>query len=375
MAKIRFNSKKMAMLLSGMSKVIQAKSVLPVMSNYKFEVSRNVMTVIAMNSQCCVSNKIEVGSDIENEFVFCIDAALFTSFMNKINSDVDMTFKEDGKVIMKHAYGKISMNYAVYDHFPAVIYPESYKSFKVNGTILSSMINEVSNSVEEDMQDRPILSSVCLDIKKDPDNEGGYKLIVAATDRFEMRVYSTTIEAEEEAQMIVSPYIASVMKGYIQDKEVEVRYDGVRTYFVCDDTYIYDINVEGVYPNYMNIVELSKQGNSIEVLLFDIKDRIGRIASLSDGIIKMYDGEDGRFHIVAKSKGDGWIEEDVRIMNNGSGFKGYFNVFLTKSMLQDVHEDNISLLLSEKVRCLRLEEESNGIHKILLLMQVVGVEF
>lgn len=365
--KITFNSKTMASVLSGMIKVIQEKCVLQSMLNYKFEVQRDVMTIIAMNTRCCVLNKIEVQSDIEDEYVFCINAGMFNSFINKIDGEIEMTFKGN-KAYLKHQYGKLSLSYTEADNFPAVVYPKEYKSFWINGSLLSMMISDVATSAGSDVTDKPILASVCLD------SEAG-TLTVAATDQFNMKVYSTPIDRGDDFKALASPYIADVMKQYVKGKEVEVRYDGTRTYFVCDDTYIYDINAEGKYPNYMNIVNVSKEGNDVEVLGSSLKGCVDRLYALSFGFVKIKKEGDG-LHITSKNKiEDGEIDEQVPVLNESNDMEGYFNVSIFRDMLKCIKSENVTLKFADRVRCMRIEENVDNVYKILLTMQVSNIEF
>lgn len=364
--KIKFDSKKMDDLLSGMIKVISSKSVLPVMSNYKFEVLRDSLNITAMNSQCCVSNRIDVESDFDEQFSFFLDANLFTSFIQKIDGDITMSFK-DRNVTIKHSYGKFNMIYGSYDNFPITVYPKEYKSFRINGSVLSSMISEVSVCAMQD-GDRPVLSSVCLDITPG-------KLVVAATDQFKMRVFSTDIDTEDTATMLVSPYISQIMYKFIKGKTVEVRYDEKRTYFVCDDTYIYDINVEGRYANYGMIIDKSSGNNRscIEVNADEFIGSVRRLCSISNGFVKFTYNEN-KLSLISKTKiGDGDIEENISVLNHSSNFEAVFNIFQVYEIAQCLKNEKNNLIFSNDVRCLRVEESSNGIDKIFLTMQVFNV--
>lgn len=364
--KVKFNSKNMAFVLSGMSKVIQSKAILSIMQDYMLEVERDVLTIVAMNTQCCVRNKIEVQSDFDKPFSFCVDAAMFTSFVNKIDGDVEMSFK-DKTLYLKHKYGKMNMVFESSDNFPIVVVPNEYKSFSISGDILLSMISEVAEAVEVGCPERPILASVCMDIIPG-------RLNVAATDKFVMRIYSTDIETEDTAQMMVSPYIADVIKKYIKGKEVEVRYDGTRTYFICDDTYIYDINVEGTYPKYDVIIEKTNTGVPVELLASSFKDSLDRQYALSDGYVKF--NIDNELHILSKNKmSSGDIQEDIQTMNNPGAFEGYFKVENLKSIMDCINGDVVKFMLCDKVKCLYVNENLNGIDKKLLTMQVMNLTF
>lgn len=361
--KIKIKNKVISSAAKRLSKVIDAKSPLTIMQDFHISVLEDSMTLTAMNPRCVIRERLNIQSDIHENIELAIDGKKFSSIVQKLFGDIEIDINIDKK-IMRISYdsGSLKIPFEGVSMFPSIFYPEKFKSFKIDGDVFYSMLDSVASIVKEDTL-RPILSNICIRV-----NSAEKSMDVVAMDTIELRKCSIQLDSDSDFDMLISTSFYDILRPYTKGKEIEIRYDGKRTYVIAGDYYLYDINSEGKYIDYNRLVDKASSVSSIIVDREQFINKLDRIEVVSECLYKLVVNEDESYIENSESLDEIKIKENIDVVEQEGSFNDNFNIKRSIDFFNALDSDNIVINRSESVRCMFVKEQVSDIKKFFLIM-------
>lgn len=274
---MEFKLSKTALLsrLNSVSKMIQAKNSLPILSNFLFEVQNNVIEITAANDEGQVKTSVECMSD--SSFKVCIGASmLITGLKSLPEQPIVFNINETTlEISISYQGGKF-----VLPGFETTTFPSPNKTQftdqQLSGTLsmpagqLLSGINHVHNLAADDDL-RPTLASVYIDSLAD-------KTIFVGADGHALGTCEMNIKSTAPSFMLskkMCNIIKSILPGVSGDAVVKVG--SSHAMIVCDQYEIYSRLVEGRYPNYNSVMPK----NNDKIVKVETNSLVGAITRVS----------------------------------------------------------------------------------------------
>ena len=215
-------------LLKGLmeiSKAIPAKSALPILENFLFDLTGNILVVTASDSEITLRTEIEVDST-EAEGRIAVPARHIIELLKELpDQPVRIEVTSDSSIECRWSSGN-----SVLPFFPAEAYPE------IKGT-------------SEDAE-KPFMNGIFFDFDKD-------STTLVASDSHKLICYTTPdAKAPEKCSFILHKKPAAVLKSVItKDVEnVEIAFDSSTVVFTIGKTTMVCRLIVGKYPKYRDVI-------------------------------------------------------------------------------------------------------------------------
>ena len=256
--------------LSALSRVINSKNALPILGDFVFEISDNILYLTASDSENVMKTQIALTeSDGSGRFAignqFILDAV-------KGISEQPITFEvnqEQNSVKISYQNGLFSLPIENADEFPM---PQPVSDFATTITLPNLILAEnINRSVFATAQDelRPVMNGIYFDLTADC-------LAVVASDGHKLvRNKVFTIKSEQPAAFILPKKPANLLRNLLgkDGGDVIIRFDERNAEVNYGDGTIQCRLIEGRYPNYNSVIP---QNNPNEIRV----DRLGLLAAL-----------------------------------------------------------------------------------------------
>lgn len=248
--KFTVSSTAMTSKLAAMAKVMNGKSVLPILSSFLLEVKEDApLEVTASDLECTWHGSLPVTGQ-EGTGKVCITASTLLDAVKNLPGQ-EITFiigDEDRNVTIQYANGHFDMAGLAADEYPCMGAPDGIR-FRMEAATLYKAVEQSLFAVGYD-NIRPIMNGIYFTI-------GNGKVECAASDgqKLTRNIYPL-IEEAEDCSFLLSAKAAKIVKTLIQKKEgfVEVDLDG-RSIAFKTDTDIFNARlIEGRYPNYNAVI-------------------------------------------------------------------------------------------------------------------------
>ena len=325
-----------AELLKGLldvSKAIPAKSVLPILENFLFNVNEQSLTLTASDQDLTLMTTVPVSCDEPG--AIAVPAHQILDLMKtipdqpvRINTSSDSTFE------CKWSSGNSSLPY-----FPAEDYPEIHGvqdgaqkiSFKAED-IAAGISGTIYATSDDEM--RPAMNGILFDI-----NPGATTLV--ASDSHKLICYSTKdVQTSITASFILHRKPAAALRA-ILDKDVETvdcMFDENTAVFTFGATTMTSRLIIGKYPKYRDVIP-QNNSNILKIdreLLLSTVRRVAVCANKASNRIK-FDLAQGQVEITAEDLGFSTsayekIVCDYSGENISIGFKSSFLIDILSNM-------------------------------------------
>lgn len=256
--------------LNALSRVINSKNALPILGDFVFEISDNVLYLTASDSENVMKTQMQLTeSDGNGRFAIgnhdLLEAVKGFS-EQPITFDVNLDLKT---VKISYQNGLFSLPIDNADEFPmAQPISEYAKSITIPNAILAENINRTLFATAQD-ELRPVMNGIYFDLTPDC-------LAVVASDGHKLvRNKIFTIKSDEPAAFILPKKPSNLLKNLLgkDGGDVVIRFDERNAEINYGDGTIQCRLIEGRYPNYNGVIP---QGNPNEVRV----DRLTLLAAL-----------------------------------------------------------------------------------------------
>ena len=256
--------------LSALSRVINSKNALPILGDFVFEISDNVLHLTASDSENVMKTQLEL-TESDGSCRFAIGNSLLLDAVKGI-SEQPITFdvnQEQNIVKISYQNGLFSLPIENADEFPmAQPISEYANSITMPNLTLAENINRSIFATAQD-ELRPVMNGIYFDLTPDC-------LAVVASDGHKLvRNKVFTIKSDQPASFILPKKPANLLKNLLgkDGGDVTIRFDERNAEINYGDGPLQCRLIEGRFPNYNSVIP---QNNPNELRV----DRLGLLAAL-----------------------------------------------------------------------------------------------
>lgn len=256
--------------LTALSRVINSKNALPILGDFVFEISDNVLRLTASDSENIMKTQLEL-TESDGDCRFAIDSHNLLEAVKGF-SEQPITFdvnQEQNIVKISYQNGLFSLPIENADEFPM---PQSVNDFAntiiIPNAILAENINRTIFATAQD-ELRPVMNGIYFDLTPD------FLVVVASDGHKLVRNKIFSIKSEQQAAFILPKKPANLLKNLLgkDGGDVTIRFDERNAEINFGDGSLQCRLIEGRFPNYNSVIP---QNNNYEVRV----DRLGLLAAL-----------------------------------------------------------------------------------------------
>ena len=354
--------------LSTLARVINSKNSLPILDCFLFEVTNNLLSITASDSENVMRTTI-VLDEQDGEGRFAVNNKTILDAVKELPEQPLILDVDTNNFTIKVIYQNGIYNFTAQN---ADEYP-SLQEMTDNATTLVMPSNVLGDNITRSIfataaeELRPVMNGIFFDLTADA-------LAIVASDGHKLvRNHNYTIKTEAPTAFILPKKPANLLKNMLlkDETEVSIRFDERNAEFKFGDTILLCRLIEGRYPNYNSVIP---QDNPNE-LTIDRKVLIGALrrimpfASESSQLVRLHletgklevSSEDIDFSTSAKEE----IVCDYQGANMNIGFKGPALVEILNNLLST----DVTLQLADPSRpCIIIPCEQPENEDILMLI-------
>lgn len=286
--------------LMDISKAIPAKSALPILENFLFDLKGSILEVTASDSELTLRTEIEVDTT-EEEGKIAVPARHIIDLLKELpDQPVSIRTANDSSIECNWTSGN-----SVLPFFPAEDYPEIKGTGEDAEKIVfpaESLIEGINGTIYATADDeiRPAMNGIFFDFDKD-------STTLVASDSHKLICYTTKdATAPEKCSFILHKKPASVLKSIVgkDDEKVEIAFDSSTVVFTFGRTTMVCRLIVGKYPKYRDVIP---QNNSSVLKIDRVKflntvRRVAVCANKASNHIKL-ELKPGQMEITAQDLG------------------------------------------------------------------------
>jgi DNA polymerase-3 subunit beta len=337
--------------VQSVERIVSTRSTLPIIGNILLEATKSKLKISANNLE--IGMEVFVNAEIIEDGAILVPAKIFSGIVSKL-PDTDITVKTMDKGIVKISYkqSNFNINGLSPDEFPALSKIKDGKSFSIDSTIFSEMIDQTVFSVSMS-EEKYVLSGVLLEFGKSQISGDPSNIRMVSTDGYRLSKRGSKLAAApslESGVIVPAKALAEVGRMIQSDPNgnVEVTLAADHISFGYKDTYIVSRLIQGQFPDYKQVIPKGseiKVNMDTKVFLSSI-ERAAVIASSSANIIKL-EVKSGKMYVIASAPDVGNVNEVIEAeIKGGEKATVAFNVRLIMDALKVIKEEKIVLELS-----------------------------
>ena len=333
--KLIISSSELLRGVMAVAKAIPAKSPLPILENFLFDLNGNTLEITASDAELTLRTQIEVESTAE-EGRIAVPAKHMMDLLKELpDQPLTISTTSDSSFLCSWAGGESTLPY-----FPAEDYPEIIGADTSNAVTLQfpaqSLVEGISSTIYATADDeiRPAMNGIFFDIDLN-------STTLVASDSHKLICYTTAdVNASEKASFILHKKPASILKSTIgKDIEtVEISFDAKTAEFKFGTTTVICRLVVGKYPKYRDVIP-QNNSNILRInrsLLLNTVRRVSVCSNKASNHIK-FDLKSGSLMVSAQDLGFSIAaHETMQCQYDGEdltiGFKAPFIIEILSNM-------------------------------------------
>ncbi len=276
--KLIISSSELLRGVMAVAKAIPAKSPLPILENFLFDLKGNTLEITASDAELTLKTNIEVESTAE-EGRIAVPAKHMMDLLKELpDQPLTISTTGDSSFLCSWAGGESTLPY-----FPAEDYPEIIGADANYAVTLQfpaqSLVEGISSTIYATADDeiRPAMNGIFFDIDLNATT-------LVASDSHKLICYTTTdVNASEKASFILHKKPAGILKSTIgKDIEtVEISFDAKTAEFRFGNTTVICRLVVGKYPKYRDVIP-QNNSNILRINRVQLLNTVRRVSVCSN---------------------------------------------------------------------------------------------
>ncbi len=275
--KLIISSSELLKGVMAVAKAIPAKSPLPILENFLFDLKGNTLEITASDSELTLRTKIEVESTAE-EGRIAVPAKHMMDLLKELpDQPLTINTTSDSSFVCTWASGESTLPY-----FPAEDYPEITGTDDTAVTLqfpAQSLTDAISSTIYATADDeiRPAMNGILFDIDL-------ASTTLVASDSHKLICYTTAdVKASEKASFILHKKPAAILKAIIgKDVEtVDIAFDSKNATFQFGSTMVICRLVVGKYPKYRDVIP-QNNSNILRINRTQLLNTVRRVSVCSN---------------------------------------------------------------------------------------------
>lgn len=282
------------------AKAIPAKSPLPILENFLFDLKGNVLEITASDSELTLKTQIEVESTLE-EGKIAVPAKHMMDLLKEL-PDQPLTINTTGDSSFECSWASGA---STLPYFPAEDYPEITTTDETAVTMqfpAQSLVDGIASTIYATADDeiRPAMNGILFDIDV-------ASTTLVGSDSHKLICYTTTdVQTAEKASFILHKKPAGILKNIIgkEVENVEITFDSKNAVFKFGQTMVICRLVVGKYPRYRDVIP-QNNSNILKINRMQLLNTVRRVsvcANKASNHIK-FDLQSGSLEISAQDLG------------------------------------------------------------------------
>ena len=275
--KVIISSSELLKGVMAVSKAIPAKSPLPILENFLFDLKGNMLEITASDSELTLKNQVEVESTAEVGRI-AVPAKHMMDLLKELpDQPLTISTTSDSSFVCSWASGESTLPY-----FPAEDYPEITGTDDSAVTLqfpAQSLVDGIASTIYATADDeiRPAMNGILFDIDT-------ASTTLVASDSHKLICYTTTdVNASEKASFILHKKPAAILKAIIgKDAEVvDIAFDSKNATFRFGQTMVICRLVVGKYPKYRDVIP-QNNSNILRINRVQLLNTVRRVSVCSN---------------------------------------------------------------------------------------------
>jgi len=342
--KLRCTKEKFLDGLQQVQNVVSTRSTLPILSNVLIRAGREGVFLTTTDLDLAVRCSVE--AVVVREGSVTLPARrLFTIVRELAHSDVEIDVDEKNIATIESGGSHFRIVGIPESDFPQLPKLEGAKSFSVEQKTLRDALKKTSYAMSGD-ETRYVLNGILLSLKED-------KMAVVATDgrRLALVEYELDLPKGTKGELLIPSKTVSEILHLLKDKgSVTVSFTENQISFEMDGTLLISKLVEGVYPNYRQVIPgETKERVSLERETFhQAVRRAALLVSEKNHAVKLSFSKNN-LSISANSPDVGESRESLAINYKGPNISIGFNPDFLTDPLKNLENDEIFFELTDEL--------------------------
>lgn len=362
--------------LLSISRVISNKNTLPILDNFLFQLSGNVLKITASDLETTLITSLNI-ENVSEEGEVAIPAKILTDTLKEF-PELPLTFQVDTqslKINIQSGNGKFNIVGQNGSDFPQVpVVKDDFKStYQISADVLNNGINKTLFATADD-ELRPVMNGIFMEFKED-------NLTFVASDAHKLVRYKRDeVKSEQEASFILPKKPASLLKSILpkETNNVVLEFDDKNAFFTLTNYKMVCRLVEGNYPSYNSVIPTDNPNKLTidRIELYNSLKRVSVFSNQASNLIKlkisgnqlMVSAQDIDFSISG--------EEKLNCQYDGTEMEiGFKSLFLIE-ILANLPSSDVVLELSDPTRAgiLLPAEKENADEDILMLLMPMMIQ-
>lgn len=275
--KLIISSSELLRGVMAVAKAIPAKSPLPILENFLFDLKGNILEITASDSELTLKTQLEVENTAE-EGRIAVPAKHVMDLLKELpDQPLTISTTTDSSFVCSWASGESTLPY-----FPAEDYPEITGTDDTAVTLqfpAQSLVEGISSTIYATADDeiRPAMNGILFDIDLQ-------STTLVASDSHKLICYTTSdVNATEKASFILHKKPAAILKSIIgKDAEVvEIAFDSKNATFKFGSTTVICRLVVGKYPKYRDVIP-QNNSNILKINRVQLLNTVRRVSVCSN---------------------------------------------------------------------------------------------
>lgn len=372
--KFTINSGELLNHLRNISKVLVAKSALPILDCVHVRLTGETLTLTASDGELSMQVTTEVTTAASDGQICIYGAQLLAALKEIGNMPVTFSVNANGVgVVLDYGMGRFELVGESSDAYPLPQNPPNTDMANISSAALLTGINFTVGSVAND-ELRPQMNGVYFD-----DTPTG--IVMVASDGHRMATYAREEMREGGVSFILPPKASKILKGLLEQtkEETAVSIALQNSSFAITGIGQYILQgrmLEGKYPNYRSVIPTTYT----ESVTFNRLDmisalrRCGVCASKLSGQIKLQLLADNKMCISSQDVDFSTsAEETISAEHNGAGFAIGVNLTILSEQLNTFKTEEIRMTYSTPDKAILLtpvpeDEHERYLHLLMPMM-------
>ena len=367
--KFSVSSSELLKQLQVASGAIVSNAVIPILEDFLFEISDNMLTISATDLETSIITNIEVMSDGNGKVA--VPAKILLDTLKELpQQPITFTVNDENFGIeITSAYGKYRLAGENGSDFPRLPEADSVDTVSIGGGLLSKAISKTLFATSND-ELRPAMTGVYFQVDFN-------KLTFVATDAHKLVKYMfTNIKSEISTSFIVPKKALNLLKSALpSDEEVAFSFNKSNAFFSFGNVKLLCRLIDAKYPDYNAVIPVDNP-NLLTMSRSDFQNSLKRIAIYANKTTNqvILNINDGSLTVSAQDLDfSNEATEQLTCSYEGEPLTIGFNAKFLIEMLNVLESDEIKIELSTPTRAgiLHPSESADGEDILMLVMPVM----
>ncbi len=234
-------------IMGNVASVIPAKSTLPILENFLFEISKSVLTITATDLDTSISSTLKVTDAADG--TIAVPARRLTETIRSL-PNIDVEFIADtvsNKILMKTANGEYKLTGEPHENYPTLPTFEGDQKLPVSGEVLRRLISKTAFAVSAD-ELRPAMMGILFQLRKK-------EIRTVATDGHRLvKCTNTGISSTTERDIVIPAKALTIVAKSAADAESSLMFDDHHIMVHFGNSTLVARIIEDKYPNYESVI-------------------------------------------------------------------------------------------------------------------------